>query len=127
MEQTTLNIPVMALRGLTIFPNMLMSIDVEREASIRALERAMENDEEIFLVAQREIGTFLPTEEDLYTVGTVSAIRQILRISERAIRVLMEGKSRAQLKRLWQTSPYLRANVELLPERKPRIDRKSVV
>ncbi len=123
MEQTTLNIPVMALRGLTIFPNMLMSLDVEREASIRALERAMENDEEIFLVAQREIGTFLPSEEDLYTIGTVSAIRQILRISERAIRVLMEGKSRAVLKRLWQTTPYLRANVELLPERKPRVSR----
>ena len=54
--QTTLNIPALALRGLTIFPKMLMSIDVEREMSIRALERAVENDEEIFLVAQREIG-----------------------------------------------------------------------
>ena len=126
MEQTTLNIPAMALRGLTIFPNMLMSLDVEREASIRALERAMENDEEIFLVAQREIGTFLPSEEDLYAIGTVSAIRQILRISERAIRVLMEGKSRAVLKRLWQTTPYLRAHVELLPERKPRIGRDKL-
>ena len=126
MEQTTLNIPAMALRGLTIFPNMLMSLDVEREASIRALERAMENDEEIFLVAQREIGTFLPSEEDLYAIGTVSAIRQILRISERAIRVLMEGKSRAVLKRLWQTTPYLRAHVELLPERKPRISRDKL-
>ena len=86
----------------------------------------MENDEEIFLVAQREIGTFLPSEEDLYAIGTVSAIRQILRISERAIRVLMEGKSRAVLKRLWQTTPYLRAHVELLPERKPRISRDKL-
>ena len=120
MEQTMMNIPALALRGMTIFPNMLMSIDVEREISIRALERAMESEEDIFLVAQREIGTALPGEADLYTVGTVSAVRQILRISNQAVRVLMEGKSRAKLRRLWQTTPYLRANVELLPERKTR-------
>ena len=98
--QTTLNIPALALRGLTIFPKMLMSIDVEREMSIRALERAVENDEEIFLVAQREIGTDLPAEKDLYTMGTVSVVRQVLRISENTIRVLMEGKSRAKIRRL---------------------------
>ena len=119
--QTMLNLPVVALRGLIIFPNMMMSIDVEREISVRALERAMESDEDIFLVTQKEIGTAQPGAEDLYTVGTVSAVRQILRISERAIRVLMEGKSRASLKRLWQTTPYLRANVELISERKSRI------
>ena len=118
--QTTLNIPALALRGLTIFPKMLMSIDVEREMSIRALERAVENDEEIFLVAQREIGTDLPAEKDLYTMGTVSVVRQVLRISENTIRVLMEGKSRAKIRRLWQNTPYLRANVELIPERKGR-------
>ena len=100
--QTTLNIPALALRGLTIFPKMLMSIDVER---------AVENDEEIFLVAQREIGTDLPAEKDLYTMGTVSVVRQVLRISENTIRVLMEGKSRAKIRRLWQNTPYLRANV----------------
>ena len=114
MEQTMMTIPALALRGMTIFPNMLMSIDVEREISIRALERAMESEEDIFLVAQREIGTALPGEADLYTVGTVSAVRQILRISNQAVRVLMEGKSRAKLRRLWQTTPYLRANVEHL-------------
>ena len=65
MENTAINMPVLALRGLTIFPECVLSFDVEREISIRALERAMENDEEIFLVAQREIGTFLPSEEDL--------------------------------------------------------------
>ncbi len=119
--QTMMNLPVVALRGLIIFPNMMMSIDVEREISVRALERAMESDEDIFLVTQKEIGTAQPGAEDLYTVGTVSAVRQILRISERAIRVLMEGKSRASLKRLWQTTPYLRANVELISERKSRI------
>ena len=60
MEQTTLNIPALALRGLTIFPNMLMSIDVEREISIRALERAMEHDEHIFLVTKKGITGNVP-------------------------------------------------------------------
>ena len=116
-QQMTMNIPALALRGLTIFPNMLTTIDVEREASIRALERCMEHDEKIFLVTQREISTENPEEKDLYTVGTVSVIRQILRISERTIRVLMEGKSRAKLRRLWQLTPYLQANVELIEEK----------
>ncbi len=119
-QQMTMNIPALALRGLTIFPNMLMTIDVEREASIRALERCMEHDEKIFLVTQREISTDNPEEKDLYTVGTVSVIRQILRISERTIRVLMEGKSRAKLRRLWQLTPYLQANVEMIEEKPVR-------
>ena len=120
MEQTTLNIPALALRGLTIFPNMLMSIDVEREISIRALERAMEHDEHIFLVTQKEMTVNLPGEEDLYAIGTVSAVRQILRISESAVRVLMEGKCRARLRRIWQNNPYLQVNVEIIEEKKGR-------
>ena len=86
MEQTTtMNLPVLALRGTTIFPRMMMSIDVEREISVRALERAMENDEDIFLVAQREVGTALPGEADLYAVGTVSrALNGHPNVSEKA-------------------------------------------
>lgn len=116
MENTAMNMPVLALRGLTIFPNCLLTFDVEREISIRALERAMESDQQIFLVAQREINVPLPGEKDLYSMGTISVIRQILRISETAVRVMMEGRSRARLRRLWQTEPFLQANVELLEE-----------
>ena len=100
-EMTTLNIPALALRGMTVFPKMTTTVDVEREISIRALERAMENDMDLFLVAQREVGVSQPKEEDLYTMGTVATVRQVLRISESAIRILVEGKSRAQMKRLW--------------------------
>ena len=107
-----MNMPVLALRGLTIFPGCILTFDVEREISIRALERAMETDQQIFLVAQREVGVALPGERDLYQVGTISVIRQILRISETAVRVMMEGKSRARMRRLWQTEPYLQGNVE---------------
>ena len=117
MENTTMNMPVLALRGLTVFPGCILSFDVEREISIRALERAMEGDQQIFLVAQKEIGVAQPGEKDLYKVGTVSVIRQILRISETSVRVMTEGRCRAKLCRLWQTEPYLQGNVE--PVREP--------
>ena len=84
MEPITMNIPVLPLRGLTVFPHMNLTFDVERRISITALERAMEADQDIFLVAQREIGVDAPGEEDLYEIGTVSHIRQILRLSHRA-------------------------------------------
>ena len=121
IENTTMNMPVLALRGLTIFPGCVISFDVERDISIRALERAMEQDQFIFLVAQRELGEIQPGERDLYGVGTVSVIRQILRIGDSAVRVMMEGRSRARLRRLWQTEPYLQGNVEPLREGKARL------
>ena len=111
-----INLPVLALRGLTVFPHMSLTFDVERQISIRALERAMEADQDVFLVTQREIGTDLPGEKDLYEVGTISHISQILRLSPSAVRVMVEGRGRARLRRLWQTEPFLQANVEELEE-----------
>ena len=115
-ERTTMNIPVIALRGLTVFPDLTLSFDVEREISIYALDSAMEGDRTIFLVTQREIATTTPTEEDLYTVGTVCRILQILKTSETSVRVIVEGQQRARIHRLWQNKPFLQANVELLEE-----------
>ena len=116
MEPITLNIPVLALRGLTVFPHMTMTFDVERPISIQALERAMEGDQKIFLVTQREIGTNLPAEGDLYEIGTISHISQILRLSPTTVGVMVEGVTRARLRRLWQTEPFLQANVEEIQE-----------
>ena len=116
MEPTTLNIPVLALRGLTVFPHMNLTFDVERPISIAALERAMEADQEIFLVTQKEIGVNDPEEKDLYAMGTVSYITQILRLSNTTVRIMVEGRQRARLRRLWQVTPFLQANVELLEE-----------
>ena len=116
MEPMTMNIPVLALRGLTVFPHMSLTFDVERRISITALERAMEVDQEIFLVTQREIGVNAPAEKDLYEIGTVSHISQILRLSANSVRVMVEGRYRARLRRLWQTEPFLQANVETLVE-----------
>ena len=116
MEPVTMNIPVLALRGLTVFPHMTLTFDVERRISITALERAMEGDQDIFLVTQREIGVNRPEEKDLYSLGTVSHISQILRLSPTSVRVMVEGRRRARLRRLWQTEPFLQANVEVIEE-----------
>ena len=116
MELSTLNLPVLALRGLTVFPDLTLSFDVEREISIYALDCAMEADRRIFLVTQREIGVMQPQEEDLYEVGTVCHILQIIKTSDSSVRVVVQGESRAHIRRLWQLKPFLQANVELLEE-----------
>ena len=116
MELSTLNLPVLALRGLTVFPDLTLSFDVEREISIYALDCAMEADRRIFLVTQREIGVMQPQEEDLYEIGTVCHILQIIKTSDSSVRVVVQGESRARIRRLWQLKPFLQANVELLEE-----------
>ncbi len=116
MEAQMIDMPVLALRGLTIFPNMLMNFDVEREISVKALEAAMENNQDLFLVAQKEIFTEMPKQKDLYTIGTISHIRQILRVSETNVRVMIEGKKRAKLDSLVQESPYLLGTIEQVEE-----------
>ena len=119
MERITMNIPVLALRGLTAFPNQTLSFDVEREISIYALDNAMENDRRLFLVTQREISTAEPSEEDLYKIGTVCHILQIIKTSDTSVRVIVEGEERARLHRMWQGKPFLQANVEILEEEFP--------
>ena len=119
MERITMNIPVLALRGLTAFPNQTLSFDVEREISIYALDNAMENDRRLFLVTQREISTAEPSEEDLYKIGTVCHILQIIKTSDASVRVIVEGEERARLHRMWQGKPFLQANVEILEEEFP--------
>ena len=104
---TTQNMPVLALRGLTAFPGQTLSFDAEREISILALENAMEGDRELLLVTQREIGVQEPQEEDLYAIGTVCRIFQIVKTSDTGVRVIAGGLHRAAIRRLWQTKPFL--------------------
>ena len=117
MEPVTKNLPVIAMRGLNVFPRMNTSFDLERPISVHALERAMENGEEIFLVTQREIGVEQPEEKDLYEIGTVARVTQILRVSDRVLRVMMEGACRARLKRL---SRFCRRRSSSSTSRPPR-------
>ena len=108
--------PVLALRGLTVFPNATMHFDVGREKSVRALDKAMSADQRIFLVTQKNIEDDDPGEKGLYSVGTVAQVRQVLKVSGDSVRVLVAGEYRARLAELKQTSPYLVGRVESLPE-----------
>jgi len=109
-------IPVLALRGLTVFPQLMLHFDVGRAASIQALEEAMGENREIFLVTQRDLTVENPEQRDLYVIGTVANVKQILRLPENGVRVMVEGRSRGRLLRLVETEPYITAEVEYLAE-----------
>ena len=112
---TRSNMPALALRGLTMFPNMMLHFDVARPASIKALDEAMTGGTPIFLVTQRDLMVEEPGQEDLYTVGTVCNVRQILRLPGDNVRVMVDGICRGRLAELTQTEPCLMAEVEEIP------------
>ena len=111
-------LPAIALRGLTVFPNVLIHFDVGRAASIKAMEAAMAAGEPVFLVGQKDMTVERPERDDLYTVGTLSNVRQILRMPGDNVRVMVEGISRARLRDVTQREPYLMAEIEAIPEEK---------
>ena len=104
--------PALALRGLTVYPKMMVHFDVGREASVKAIEESMSSNQPIFLVAQKDIRVEEPDRNHLFAMGTVSVVRQILRLPGKTIRVMVEGQTRARLHELTQTDPYLVAQVE---------------
>ena len=97
-------------------PEMVVHFDVSRERSIAAIQQAMVEEQEIFLVAQKSIETENPGQEDVYEIGTVASVKQLIKLSKKVVRVLVEGKNRAVLKKIEETDPYLRAEVEVLEE-----------
>ena len=116
MNREIKSLPMVALRGMTIMPEMVVHFDVSREKSIAAIQEAMAGDQKIFLVAQRSIETDDPTQEDVYEVGTVGTIKQIMKLPKHIVRVLVSGETRGILKQLQQDTPYLRAEVEVIDE-----------
>lgn len=104
-------LPLLPLRGLTVFPYMILTFDVGREKSIKALDEAMINNQLIFLVTQKDAKNDAPEEEDIYRVGTISRVKQLLRLPGDTIRVLVEGVSRAEISELVQTEPFFVAEV----------------
>ena len=108
--------PVLALRGMTAFPNTVMHFDVGREKSVRALERVMSADQRILLVTQRDVRTDDPGFGDLYPVGTVVQVRQLLKATGDSLRILVHGECRASIQKEIQTDPYLVAEIELLSD-----------
>ena len=108
----TATMPVIALRGLTVFPNVLIHFEVARETSVRALETAMTAGSPVFLVGQKDIGVEEPGPDDLYQVGTISNIRQILRMPGDNVRVMVEGAARGRLLQMLRSDPHLEAEVQ---------------
>lgn len=117
---TPIVMPALALRGMTIFPNMTIHFDVGRGASIKALDESMTTGRPIFMVAQRNMSVETPRRQDLYSVGTISNVRQILRLPGDMIRVMVEGERRGWLKELSKTEPYLEACVEEINPRQTK-------
>lgn len=111
-EKKLYPIPVLPLRGLTVYPKMMVHFDVARESSVQSVEEAMAANQPIFLVAQKDIRVEAPDLNQLFSVGTVSIVRQILRLPGKSIRIMAEGQFRARLHNLTQTEPYLMGEVE---------------
>ncbi|HPD01111.1 MAG TPA: endopeptidase La [Acetivibrio sp.] len=105
-------LPLLPLRGLTVFPYMILHFDVGRVKSIKALEEAMINNQLIFLVTQKDAKDDLPGIDDIYTIGTISRVKQLLKLPGDTIRVLVEGISRAEVCEFTQIEPFFMAEVE---------------
>ena len=119
-EEGYLVLPLIPLRGLTIFPNMVLHFDIGREKSINALEKAMINDQYIFLVTQKDETTDLPTREDFYEIGTIARIKQMLKLPGDSIRVLVEGVTRGRIDKMLIEVPYFKCTVEELEDKEPK-------
>ena len=116
MDNERKSMPMVALRGMTILPEMVVHFDVSRERSIAAVQEAMTEEQKIFLAAQKSIETENPGKEDIYEVGTVATVKQIIRLPKHTVRVLVAGEKRGILREIEYDDPYLRALVEIVEE-----------
>lgn len=114
MNETITTMPLLPLRGLVLYPDMILHFDLGRETSIRAAEYAMGHNAPVFLVAQRDIKDENPDIDALYGIGTVAHVRQVLRLPGNDVRILVEGESRARLVGITEAEPYKKAEVEIL-------------
>ena len=122
MSDMIQHLPAIALRGTTILPDMIVHFDVSREKSIKAIEKAMVQDQRVFLITQRDPQTEEPSQEDLYTVGTIGEIKQLVKNRKNMIQVLVEGKQRAELVHFESEDVYLEAEVALFEEEEVSLD-----
>ena len=122
VERKTLHLPTIALRGLVVFPNNLVHFEVGREKSIAAVEWAMANNSNVFLVAQKSMNTTEPQQADLFSYGVVAEVKQVLRVSGDLVKVLVEGKYRAKLSALDASGDFLLSAVRPAPVRAGKAD-----
>ena len=124
MEEKILTIPAVALRGMTILPGMIAHFDISRERSLKAVEASMREEQQIFLVTQKDVEQENPKLEDLFSMGVVAEVRQVVRLQNDIVRVLAEGIARAEIRAYHDGDAYIEAQVvvqgkdqeETLPE-----------
>lgn len=113
-EKSKMNLPLLPLRGLLVFPTMVLHLDVGRKLSVEALEKAMMEDNKIFLVAQRESSKDQPTQDDLYQVGTIAHVKQMLKLPNGTFRVLVEGLERGRIKEFIKSEDFFTVTLDSL-------------
>ncbi len=111
LRDTSLTMPAVALRGMTILPGMVAHFDVSRPKSIQAVEEAMIGEQKLFLVTQKDLGVENPGLEELYHIGMVAEIKQVIKMQNNIVRILVEGRKRAELAGLVQTEPFFMAEI----------------
>ena len=116
MNDKVITIPVVALRGMTILPGMVAHFDVSREKSMKAIEEAMIGEENVFLITQQNIEADEPETEDLYRIGVIAKVKQVIKMRNGVVRILVEGEKRAELLELTEGLPYLQGEVFYLEE-----------
>ena len=116
MENKVIDLPIVALRGMTIMPEMVVHFDVNRKRSIAAIQEAMIEDQKVFLVTQKNIDTEEPGIDSLFEVGTVATIKQIIKLPKQIIRVLVSGETRGILRGLKSEEPYMIGEIEVVNE-----------
>lgn len=116
MSDIIQHLPAIALRGTTILPDMIVHFDVSREKSMKAIEKAMVQNQKVFLITQRDPETEEPAQEDLYKIGTIAEIKQLVKTKKNMIQVLVEGQERGELLRFEENPLYLEAEIALFEE-----------
>ena len=109
-------LPVLPLRDIVVFPHMIVPLFVGREKSVRALEDVMREDKQILLVAQKNAAQDEPQPEDIYSVGTVSTVLQLLKLPDGTVKVLVEGGRRAKIMKYGDKNEFFQAEVEFIDE-----------
>ncbi|MEG0107555.1 MAG: endopeptidase La [Lachnospiraceae bacterium] len=116
MSEQINTMPMVALRGMTILPEMIIHFDVSREKSIQAVQEAMQKEQQVFLVTQKDMDEDNPGQEDLYEMGTIGEIKQVIKLPQQVLRVLVMGKARAHLEEVEDADSYLLAHVREIEE-----------
>ncbi|MCI5620320.1 MAG: endopeptidase La [Lachnospiraceae bacterium] len=126
MSDKKMNLPLVALRGMVLLPGMVAHFDVSRQKSIRAIEKAMQTDEKVFLITQKNPEKDEPEWQDLYEMGVISYVKQVIKMPNNMIRVLTEGMERARIREFLPQEDYLSANVEPIEEGTSVLEKEAV-